>query len=403
MSTHIQWTDETWNPVVGCTKISAGCKNCYAKTIHDNRHKAFKEGKLQNVTQYAVPFEKVQLMHDRLTYPLSWKKPRKVFVNSVSDLFHEDVPFGFIDQVFAIMARTPQHTYQVLTKRPERMAEYLGNRMLRSVHISAESMKQQSKDAGQGGRYFRGTPPFHDPPLPNVWLGTSVENQAAANERIPHLLRCDAQVRFLSMEPLLGPVDIVAAMGEPSDEDWDQVNAEDDANDDAGEPEEFVEECEQECDWINFGNDLVVNREHVAWRQHRLMRARMKKMARELDWVIIGGESGHKPRPFVIQFARNIIRDVQSAGRQQNAEDTVRVFVKQLGSNPVDAGEVRCSHCFYYFKDREHTTPSLEHPMPIKLKDHMGGEPNEWPEDLRIREWPPTDRQHYRNAKPVHA
>jgi protein gp37 len=122
----IEWTDATWNPVVGCTKVSPGCKNCYAKTLHDLRHKAHGEGK-KVPAQYAHPFEVVQLMPDRLTDPLSWRKPRKVFVNSVSDLFHKDVPDEFLDWVFAVMALAPRHTFQVLTKRADRMREYMTN------------------------------------------------------------------------------------------------------------------------------------------------------------------------------------------------------------------------------------------------------------------------------------
>lgn len=388
MSTHIQWTDETWNPVVGCTKVSAGCKHCYAKTLHDNRHKAYQAGKLQNLPQYAEPFEKVQLMPLRLGAPFGWRKPRKVFVNSMSDLFHEDVPESYIKLVLSVAASCPEHTFQILTKRTARMADIVSRikwkhgLQLFPLGEAMNLLHTYCMDDAGGKEADPGFVPE------NIWLGTSVEHQEAANERIRHLLRCPAAVRFLSCEPLLGPVDLVRAVGEPDEQDWDEVNLEDDMNDDAGEPEEFVEECEQECDWINFGNDLVKNREHTEWERHRRWRARRKKLLRELDWVIIGGESGHKPRPFVIQFARNIIGDCRSVGRDQNAEHAIKVFVKQLGSNPVDAGDVRCANCFYFRKDLDHTTPSLEHPVPIKLKDRMGGDPAEWPEDLRVREFP---------------
>ncbi|MEM7737642.1 MAG: phage Gp37/Gp68 family protein [Deinococcota bacterium] len=174
MSTSIEWTDETWNPVVGCTKVSQGCKNCYAKTLHDKRHKAYLDGK-QMPKQYAEPFETIQLKPERLEQPLHWRNPRKIFVNSVSDLFHEQVPFEFIDRVFAIMAATPKHTYQILTKRPERMHLYLRN--------------------------------LYKKPLPNVWLGTSVENQDVIH-RIDELRQVPAVLRFLSCEPLLGPLEL---------------------------------------------------------------------------------------------------------------------------------------------------------------------------------------------------
>jgi protein gp37 len=126
-TTGISWCDATWNVVVGCTKVSQGCRFCYAKTLHDLRHKAYLAGKLQNMPQYAEPFERVQLMPDRLTWPLSLRKPHRIFVNSVSDLFHEDVPDEFIDRVFAVMALAPRHTFQVLTKRPARMQAYLSD------------------------------------------------------------------------------------------------------------------------------------------------------------------------------------------------------------------------------------------------------------------------------------
>ncbi len=171
----IEWTDATWNPVVGCTVVSAGCDHCYAATLHNRRYLAWKRGTWDKApAQYHQPFKRVQLMPDRLTQPLKWKEPRRIFVNSLSDLFHEDVPDEYVFQVFDMMALTPRHTFQILTKRPERMQRLL----------------QASE------------------PLPNVWLGVSVEDQAAAESRIPWLLDTPAAVRFLSCEPLLGPVDL---------------------------------------------------------------------------------------------------------------------------------------------------------------------------------------------------
>ncbi len=161
MSSKIQWTDETWNPVTGCTKVSAGCKNCYAETVA----KRFWGNR---------KFTDVQLHPDRLEQPLHWKKPRMIFVNSMSDLFHEDIPFDFIDKIFAIMWQTPQHTYQILTKRPARMLEYMTE--------SGEMLHKIVK---------------------NVWLGVSVEDQATADERREHLKQISAVVRFVSYEPAL--------------------------------------------------------------------------------------------------------------------------------------------------------------------------------------------------------
>jgi protein gp37 len=178
----------------------------------------------------------IQLVPSALTEPLSWKKPRRVFVNSMSDLFHEGVPLNFVDKVFAVMALTPQHTFQVLTKRPERMAEYLNvyiRKMMRGYwmgefgHLANAILGGEVEDEPEWFKAaFKSMKAFHYPdcpqpaktmgdasiacpwPVPNVWLGTSTENQKTADERIPHLLKCPAAVRFLSCEPLLGPIDL---------------------------------------------------------------------------------------------------------------------------------------------------------------------------------------------------
>jgi protein gp37 len=149
-NTGISWTDRTWNPVVGCTKVSQGCKHCYAKTLHDMRHKAFAEGKLQNIPQYAQPFETVQTLPDRLNDPYRWRKPSRVFVNSMSDLFHDDVPGEFIAQVFAVMSGNPQHTFQVLTKRPARMLAFVA-----AVGLSPLGFRRTAATASSSARTGR--------------------------------------------------------------------------------------------------------------------------------------------------------------------------------------------------------------------------------------------------------
>lgn len=158
----IEWTDRTWNPVTGCTKVSQGCKNCYAERLYErfNGPHSFK-----NVLTHS----------ERLSQPQKWKQPSKIFVNSMSDLFHEDVPFDFIHDVFDVMASCKQHIFQVLTKRPERMLEF---------------MKQFD------GKLIS----------ENIWIGVSVEDQVTADERIPLLLSVPVKVRFLSCEPLLGKI-----------------------------------------------------------------------------------------------------------------------------------------------------------------------------------------------------
>lgn len=165
----IEWTEQTWNPTVGCTKISPGCKNCYAETMA-RRLTAI------GVHGYENGF-RLTLLPERLSGPLERRKPTVYFVNSMSDLFHEKVPFEYIRRVFDVMARAPQHTFQVLTKRAERMAEFC-----RSAEVPA-----------------------------NVWLGVSVENRKHGVPRIDVLRKVPARVRFLSVEPLLedlGPIDL---------------------------------------------------------------------------------------------------------------------------------------------------------------------------------------------------
>jgi protein gp37 len=194
MSTKIEWTDETWNPVTGCSKVSQGCKNCYAERLWPKVEGA----RVKREGGAPRPFTHVSVVPDRLTAPLHWTKPRLVFVNSMSDLFHEHVPDSFLDRVFAVMRRAHDHVFQVLTKRPERMLEYVST-------------------SGRDGRVFLAGQ--HVPfcaacdlprwPLPNVWLGVSVEDQATADERIPLLLQTPAAVRWISAEPLLGPIDLL--------------------------------------------------------------------------------------------------------------------------------------------------------------------------------------------------
>lgn len=190
MSDHskIEWTDATWNPTTGCTKVSPGCDHCYAEKITERFHGP-------------GSFATVALHPDRLDKPLHWRKPRLVFVNSMSDLFHDSVPDEFIARVFAVMALTPQHTYQILTKRHGRMRS-----LLRSPDFRAMVADQVGVSDAIYSRELVGWS------LPNVWCGVSVENQQWADIRIPALLDTPAAVRFLSCEPLLGPVDLSGGM-----------------------------------------------------------------------------------------------------------------------------------------------------------------------------------------------
>lgn len=167
MPSKIQWTEETWSPVTGCTQISQGCKNCYAKIMHA-RLAAMGNKK------YSNPFSVVTCHPDTLDIPRHWRKPRTIFVCSMSDLFHEDVPDEFIERVFQVFDEEDRHTFQVLTKRPGRMLGVL------SGHTPSE----------------------------NVWIGTSVEDQGRADQRVDVLQKTPAAVRFLSVEPLLEAVDL---------------------------------------------------------------------------------------------------------------------------------------------------------------------------------------------------
>jgi protein gp37 len=190
----IEWTDATWNPVTGCSKVSEGCRNCYAEALSLR----FGRSKKPWAAQFAA--ENVVLHPERLDHPLKWKDSRRIFVNSMSDLFHENVPAPYITSIFRVMGQAPQHTFQVLTKRPERMHSLVR----RWTDRYAVRMLEEGDVAGQW-------------PRPNVWLGVSAEDQKTANERIPLLTQTPAVVRFLSCEPLLAPIDLCKAAGASAD------------------------------------------------------------------------------------------------------------------------------------------------------------------------------------------
>jgi len=250
--TKIQWTDSTWNPVTGCTKVSPGCKNCYAETIA-NRFWGERE------------FMDVKCHADRVGQPLRWKKPSMVFVNSMSDLFHEKIPVSFVEEILGTINRCPQHIFQVLTKRPQNFQKY----------IYDDYEDNHCRILGGGDA------------LPNLWLGVSVENQTTADERIPILLTTPATVRFVSIEPILEKITI-------------------------------------------------------------------DRYAKDLDWVIVGGESGYNARPCKVDWIRNIKYQCQTWN--------CPIFIKQLGSNPIS--------------------------IDFKLKSSKGDNINEFPDDLRVREYP---------------
>ena len=214
--TGISWTDSTWNCITGCTAVSPGCARCYSAQLTATRLKnqeKYKGLAVLNASGAGVFTGKVRCHEDDLTIPLHWRKGRRIFVNSMSDTFHNNVPFQFIDRMFAVMALCPRHTFQVLTKRPEWMAEY-ANYPVRNATVTTACYRLL-KERGEFGfgpgrvmmRAWDGELlcPW---PLPSVWLGTSAEDQPRLDERIVHLVKCPAAVRFLSLEPLLGPLDL---------------------------------------------------------------------------------------------------------------------------------------------------------------------------------------------------
>jgi len=270
--TPIEWTDATWNPTAGCSIVSPGCTNCYAmKVAYRLQHNPDPNvaGKYAGLTTKVngrpVWTGQVRLWPPTLDMPLKRKRPTAYFVDSQSDLFHENLPDDDIDRVFAVMARCPQHTFQILTKRAERMRAYFADPTARRAawvrHADAETV------------HARGWP------LPNVWLGVSVDDQPRADARIPDLLATPATVRFLSCEPLLGPVDLTR-VGDPP------------------------------------RNALTPD----AARGTRI------------HWVIAGGESGPDARPMHPAWPRDL--------RDQCAAHDAAFFLKQWGAwAPADAVE----------------------------------------------------------------
>jgi protein gp37 len=336
--TSIQWTDSTWNPIVGCSIISPACTNCYAMAMaarieRMNPELAHYCGVRHEVKGKPVWTGKVNLApENKLLKPLRWKKPQRVFVNSMSDLFHESVPDEWIDRVFAIMALAPQHMFQVLTKRPKRMREYFSGdhwsdggvaQRVRDAAIAFWDQEWIAKKHGSGVTQW---------PLPHVWLGVTAEDQLRADERIPDLLATSAAVRFVSYEPALGPIDWKRWL--PTRRPARRPN---------GEPflasHFFKTRCEH-CGWVgsselcgidSFGDDSDV-----------FCPACAKSICADdlprLDWVICGGESGPNARPRNPAWARSL--------RDQCAAAGVAYFDKQHGEYvPVTDG-MKTDHVF---------------------------------------------------------
>ncbi|RWM02130.1 MAG: phage Gp37/Gp68 family protein [Mesorhizobium sp.] len=280
----IEWTDATWNPIVGCSIATAGCTHCYAmkmaariEAMGGAPHYA---GTTKKVNGNAIWTGRLALAPERiLTQPLRWKEPRRIFVDSMGDLFHEDVPDEWIDKTFAVMAVTPHHTYQPLTKRADRARRYLSDPATkrriydiasslvieRQIEVVLIAPGTDERQAPFGPRVY-----LDQWPLPNVWLGVSSERQQEADERVPELLATPAAIRFVSAEPLLGPINFGALQASIPTNAW--------------------------LTWLDG-----------------------------LDWIIVGGESGPNARPMHPAWARSIRDQCQAAG--------VPFFFKQWGEH----------------------------------------------------------------------
>lgn len=330
----IAWTDATWNPLRGCSKVSAGCKHCYAETM------------AARFSAPGQPYEgtiergrwsgQIRLVPEKLAEPLHWKRPRRIFVNSMSDLFHEGVPFEFVAAVFGVMAACPQHVFQVLTKRPERATEFF--KWASILHAAEETHIADICE-----EFSRGAGVCVDPkyglvewPLPNVWLGVSVEDQTTADLRIPLLLQCPAAVRWVSYEPALWPVDFTRLILVQADPPYGP------------------------------GVHLNALTGHVAGPDDMVPR---------VSWVVVGGESGPNARPFNVAWARSTIAQCRAAG--------VACFVKQMGARPRVAEASRLAALWAAMPGGR-----VDDCGGIHLRDRAGADPAEWPEDLRVREWP---------------
>jgi protein gp37 len=274
---NIEWTDATWNPVTGCSKVSQGCKNCYAEAFFARPYPGRK-------------FTDVRTHPERLDWPLRWRgspqakaegRPSRIFVNSMSDLFHEDVPTDFIFQVFLRMWGAPDFVFQILTKRASRMRE-----LVRTwLDIDRKLMGQFAPDALPGGRGIERL----GSPVDNVWFGVSIEDQKTADERIPILLQTPAALRWVSYEPALGPVDFSRIR-------WPQ----------SGAQATYCDALTGSLLRFPLGGPIAHG------------------VCPKLDWIVAGGESGPHARPLRPDWFRSVRDQCQAA--------CVPFFFKQWGA-----------------------------------------------------------------------
>lgn len=310
----IEWTDATWNPITGCQIVSPGCTNCYAMKLAGTRlqHHPSRKGLTQDSKAGPVWTGEVRFNEVWLDQPLRWKRPRMIFVCAHGDLFADGVKDEWIDQIFAVMALSPQHIFQVLTKRPERMREYLTEahrqNMIAHAFIDLFLDKKLPKSAITNERLpvvegpSDAEPDLKNWPLPNVWLGVSVEDQTRADERIPILLDTPAAVRWISAEPLLGPIDVLPYLFIYTHED----NARLSLGPNSDEP------------ILPFRDPATTPAVDICIPR--------------IDWVVAGGESGQGARPMHPDWARSLRDQCASAG--------VAFHFKQWGEwvHPIEFG-----------------------------------------------------------------
>ncbi|MBL1435663.1 MAG: phage Gp37/Gp68 family protein [Rhodobacteraceae bacterium] len=325
--TKIQWTEQTWNPIVGCTITTPGCTNCYAMKAayrmgHNPKTPQY-HGLTKKVNGNAVWTGKMNLAESVLLQPFKRKKPTMYFVNSMGDLFHESVPDEWIDRVFAVMALCPQHTFQVLTKRADRMREYMTGDMAahRIARPAVDFMLAHKTlcNAAADAVHSHGDIDFPDEisirhwPLPNVWLGVSVEDQTRADERIPLLLDTPAAVRFVSAEPLLGAVQLNRI-----------AQSVDTFSDCGGHPDPAVPLDSHNALWLNaLGGKMDAENREPNGNRIGDSDVGLIHEGGKIDWVIVGGESGPKARPMHPDWARSLRDQCVAAG--------VPFFFKQWG------------------------------------------------------------------------
>ncbi len=304
--TKIAWCDHTFNPWWGCVRVSEGCQHCYAEGLA--KRLGFGVWGPSKARRFfdEQHWEKPLLWNEWATY--SSHKPR-VFCGSMCDIFEDNLELIKAQlELWELIEETPRLEWLLLTKRPQNLL------MLPEA--------------------WRKAPPE------NVRVGTTIENQANAAQRLADLAHWWGGKNFISVEPMLGPISLARVLV-PQAQDWAEVNAMED-ND---EPPEFIAENDLECDWVNYGDELVDNPRHAEWDAWRLCRAQLLAMGRGIDWVIIGGESGPGCRAMNEEWALALKAECELAG--------VPVFVKQMGGHPDKRDQVEA-----------------------------------WPEELRVRQFP---------------